>query len=579
MEFNCLEILPHKSEDYLVDVLCARGIDDPKRYIAVDENSLTDGFLLDGMREALKVIHDIVTTDTPARVAITVDSDVDGFTSAAIMHLYLSKVGNVEMIPFLHEGKQHGIDDIIDDILECAPDLIIVPDASTSEIEMHKRVYEANIPIVILDHHLSDVKVDPYAIRINNQLSDKFPNKTLCGAGVVYKFCECYDYEYGFEYATDYIDLAAVGLVADMMDLRNAETHYLVKQGLKNITNPGLQMLVSSQSFSLGGRSKLNPVDVAFYVAPYINAMVRVGSMDSKRVVYEALIDGTRIVPSTKRGAKNGEIEILGEQAARLMKNAKALQQRLVDSAMDVLESKIFKFDLLENKVILIPVSDEDNIPSTLTGLVAMKITAKYHKPTLILRECDDGILKGSARAEDGTKMGGFKEYLEQTGLFEYNAGHSMAFGAGLAQTKVDDFLKVANEQLKDINFNEKAYTVDYLFTGEESGLSDIVFALDEGKSYWGQNLQEPTFGVKRIKLSKDDVTLMKNNCLKFSHDGVSFVIFKNEQAIADFTEFENMYVDVYCRGSVNEWCGRKSAQMIVSGYEIHNAARDKYVF
>ena len=87
---------------------------------------------------------------------------------------------------------------------------------------------------------------------------------------------------------------------------------------------------------------------------------------------------------------------------------------------MEVLEAKIFKYDLLENKILLIPVNDEDEVHSSLTGLVAMKIAAKYHHPTLILRECDDGVLKGSIRDEGNTSMGGFKEYLEDTDMFEY---------------------------------------------------------------------------------------------------------------------------------------------------------------
>ena len=97
------------------------------------------------------------------------------------------------------------------------------------------------------------------------------------------------------------------------MDLRNPETHYLVKNGLKNLHNSGLLAFVNAMSYSLGGRTELVPIDVAFYIAPYINAVIRVGSDDVKRCVFEALIDGDRIVQSTKRGAKIGEIEILGE--------------------------------------------------------------------------------------------------------------------------------------------------------------------------------------------------------------------------------------------------------------------------
>lgn len=423
MELKCTNKLPHISNNYFYDILIERGITNPDEYLNVDESAITPFEGLDNITKAADTLLDVLNKEQP-HVLITVDSDVDGYTSAAIMYGYIKKIANkfTKIDYLIHEGKQHGIDDLISQIEEIQPDILIIPDASSSELEEHK-IISRYCPIIILDHHQSDVENDEYAIRVNNQLSKNFNNKTLCGAGIVYKFCQCLDKKLNVKFADYFMDLVAVALVADMMDLRNLETHYLVKNGLKNLHNSGLLAFVNAMSYSLGGRTELVPIDVAFYIAPYINAVIRVGSDDVKRCVFEALIDGDRIVQSTKRGAKIGEIEILGEQAARVAKNAKALQQRLVDKAMEVLEAKIFKYDLLENKILLIPVNDEDEVHSSLTGLVAMKIAAKYHHPTLILRECDDGVLKGSIRDEGNTAMGGFKEYLEDTDMFEYVQG------------------------------------------------------------------------------------------------------------------------------------------------------------
>jgi len=55
---------------------------------------------------------------------------------------------------------------------------------------------------------------------------------------VVYKFCCYIDKLMGTNYAIEYEDLAALGLIADMMDLKDFETHYLVKDGLQRIRNP-----------------------------------------------------------------------------------------------------------------------------------------------------------------------------------------------------------------------------------------------------------------------------------------------------------------------------------------------------
>ena len=134
------------------------------------------------------------------------------------MYGYIKKIANkfTKIDYLIHEGKQHGIDDLISQIEDIQPDILIIPDASSSELEEHK-IISKYCPIIILDHHQSDVENDEYAIRVNNQLSKNFNNKTLCGAGIVYKFCQCLDKKLNAKFADCFMDLVAVALVADMM--------------------------------------------------------------------------------------------------------------------------------------------------------------------------------------------------------------------------------------------------------------------------------------------------------------------------------------------------------------------------
>lgn len=575
MNYKTKNDLPHVSENFLYDIMRARGVEDPEAYISLKDIPYTKWQHLSQIDEAMPILEDVMTGEYS--VGLIADCDVDGFCSAAITYLYIKDHNpNVDIKTYFHTGKAHGIDDDIFKALKRNPvDILIIPDASSSEPEVHREIFEDGTRILIMDHHLTDVKDDPWAVRVNNQLSDNNVNKTLCGAGVVLYTMIGYDELHNTNYASKYIDLCATALVGDMMDLRHLETHFLVQEGLSHITNPGLMAIVEDNAFSLGGRTELMPVDVAFYIAPLINAVIRVGTMAQKECVFYALIDGTAEVPSTKRGAKAGDIEIAGEQAARVAKNCKALQARMVDKAMETLEAKIQSMDLLKNKILLIPVNDDDNIPSTITGLVAMKLTAKYHHPTMVLRECDDGVLKGSIRAEADTAMGGFKEYLDSTGITEFAEGHSYAAGSGLQETRVNEFLSHTNEELKDVDFNEKFLSVDYIFTRDEA-IENFIFDIDQGKEYWGQNLEEPTFIVEQIPINKSDVKLMKNNCLKFTYNNVSYVLFKSEQGVEDFQRYDKMTVTIYGKGSINEWLGRKNAQVIINQYDIKNA---RYIF
>ena len=71
-----------------------------------------------------------------------------------------------------------------------------------------------------------------------------YPNKTLSGVGIVYKFCQYFDNLLGTDYANNIIDLVALGMIADVMDLRNFETKRIIDMGLAHITNPFFQTMV-----------------------------------------------------------------------------------------------------------------------------------------------------------------------------------------------------------------------------------------------------------------------------------------------------------------------------------------------
>ena len=66
---------------------------------------------------------------------------------------------------------------------------------------------------------------------------------------------------------------------------------------------------------------------------------------------------------------------------------------------------------------------DDDNFPSVLNGLVAMQLSAKYKKPTIVARLNDEGYVRGSARGLNASELVSFKDFLNSTGLFEYTAG------------------------------------------------------------------------------------------------------------------------------------------------------------
>lgn len=158
-----------------------------------------------------------------------VDCDCDGYTSAALLINFLYKLYpdfNIDYV--MHENKQHGMNDIpIDKLFEY--DLIIVPDGGSGDYERHKICKDRGIAVICLDHHPVD-KVSPDAIVVNNQLCN-YPNKQFSGVGIVWQFCRKYVDMYEpekLEIPEKFLDLLALGLMADMQSMLESETKFLI---------------------------------------------------------------------------------------------------------------------------------------------------------------------------------------------------------------------------------------------------------------------------------------------------------------------------------------------------------------
>lgn len=88
--------------------------------------------------------------------------------------------------------------------------LVIAPDSSSNDYDIHKTLSEKGIEVLVIDHHEAE-KISEYACVVNNQLCD-YPNKSLSGVGMVYKVCKHMDMLLNMDYADDYLDLVSLGL-------------------------------------------------------------------------------------------------------------------------------------------------------------------------------------------------------------------------------------------------------------------------------------------------------------------------------------------------------------------------------
>ena len=566
-------INPDIRENYAKELLKFKGIKDIDRYINPDIMCLNSPTNFENIEAGAELLKMAISTNW--NILIIVDSDNDGFTSAAIIYQYIKKIApNINIEYRLHEGKQHGLEDHIDWILEHSEniDMVILPDSSSNDFIYHEQLREEGIPCLVLDHHITDEDISVNATIINNQLSPRYSNKELTGAGVTWQFCRYYDNLYGYNYSDNLIDLAAWGIIVDMGSLLDLENRYIIKNGLENIQNYFFKTLIEKQSYSMGG--EITPITIAFYIVPLVNAMIRVGTMEEKQRLFMAFIDGHQMVPCNKRGAK-GTFEEVAIESARECTNARIRQNKIKDETVEKLEIKIHKYNLLDNKILFVRLEDDDQFPSVLNGLVAMQLSAKFKKPTIVARLNNEGYDRGSMRGLNQSELESFKDFLEDSGYFEYVLGHDNAAGASIKDKDLSAFHEYANKALKDIDFGENIYDVDFIRTAADKDISDIIFDLNKYRNLWGQNLSEPLIYIKDINITKNDIKIMGKNSdtVKIEKFGIAYMKFHAKDFIQELDKYDDIKLEVVGRPNLNEWMGNYTPQIFIENYQIEDGS------
>ena len=576
----------NKEYNAIQQILTNRGINfnDIHHYLNTTDQDIyePEAFgLQNEMKSAASVL--IKTILNEANALVVVDCDCDGFTASALLINYL-----YELFPawvtnhlkwFIHENKEHGLSDVMTYIFQkgCF-DLIIVPDAGSNDYEYHKELRECGKTVIVLDHHEAE-KVSEDAIVINNQLSN-YPNKFLSGVGVTWQFCRYIDKIMNNSKANEYLDLVALGNMADMMSMRSIETKHLINKGFKeeNLKNPFIYGMAEKNSYSLGG--KITPMGAAFYIAPFVNAMVRSGTLEEQELLFKSMLKHKAFeeILSNKRGHRPGEMERVIDQALRTATNVKNRQTRAQDAGMELIESLIEKNNMMEHKVLLF-LLESGQIDKNIAGLCANKIMAKYQRPCCILTKVED-TYQGSARGCDKTGINNFKDICESTGVIMYAEGHQGAFGLGIESCFIDDFIKRTDEALKNTS-EEPVYFVDYIYEGVNIKAEDIL-DIASLEDLWGKDVDESFIAIKDLRVTKEMVTLMspdKKPTLKITlPNKVSLIKFgSNEEEYNNLLSEGYVKIDVVGRCNANTWNGYTTAQLLIEDYQI--VGQSKYLF
>lgn len=567
------------STNYISDYLQTLGIDAEDVVSFIDMPRPTDEddpFTLENIQNAINIAIEFCSRPD-AKVFVQVDSDCDGYTSAAIIISYLRRrFPALEINYRLHKGKEHGI--ILDTIPE-ETTLVIIPDAGSNQVDEINALAAKGVAVIVLDHHEVNESNGPLVgsdvVIVNNQISPRFKNKYMSGAGITYMFCRAMDYVSNTNYAEDYRDLAAIGIIADAMNMTSIGNNYLAYYGLSNIKNKFMLQVAMKQERGIPDPGNLTKIGVAFYIAPVINGVIRSGDEYDKKMVFRAMIeeDPDEIFVHEWRGKTTNED--LFQHAARLALNAKGRQDSAKKKSFEWLCSKIEENGWQNDNIIIATMDTKESakVSANVTGLIAMELAKHYNRPCLVLRETEfEGrtMYGGSGRNGNFFGFDNLLEFLRESGLVYYVEGHANAHGVFIEPEKIQLLRNYANAKINPQIFDDTVFEVDYWFHTGEPIDRDMLYEFASYDALYGNSIPQPKFAFD-FNFKNTDVRFMGKNgtSVKITVDKVSFVIFSDSNLTALLQTKNFAHAQIIGRPQLNEWMGNVSVQVIVDDIEI----------
>lgn len=460
-KYEIIENCKGMYEEEIVDtILKNRGIKDVEHFLHPQKEDLLPLSDLHNIDSAANIVaHGI---DAGKMFGVFFDVDLDGVSSGTIMTRYLKHYTD-RVSTYINKGKAHGL--IGQDLERFSNvDILIIVDSLDKNTSQYEKLYHDKKQIIVLDHHAIEKNIDygKYVTLVSSQNQYKNPN--LSGSGTVWKFCKYLDEYFLEDYADDYADLAACGILADVCDVseESKENRYIVDKGLNNLKNPAIKKIIGSYEF--------NSKAILFSVAPLINACCRIGKNSIAMRLF--LTDDNKEVLTYKKQLTQCK-ELQAEELKKILPDV----QKVFDNQKDM-------------NVLYAIIDSQYGI----SGLIGNKCLDIYNKPMFILKDCESKYC-GSMRS---TGYGDFKDLCNCTGLAILN-GHEQASGIEIEKNKLEDFIFEINKRLSKINQT----TSESIKVDCEIGLEDLTRTLidkvKEINRISGEGFRPITFKISDI--------------------------------------------------------------------------------
>lgn len=368
---------------------------------------LADPYALKNMGKSVARIAAAI--ERHEKIVIYGDYDVDGITSTAILYkaLRFYQADVHYYIPEREEGyglNQQALSLLRDE----GAQLLVTVDCGISAVT-EVAAFHGVMDIIITDHHEPPaVLPSAYAIINPKQPACRYPEKQLAGVGVAFKLVQALAVHFGYGDPREYIDLAAIGTIADIVSL-TGENRALVKLGLTQLaqtTHLGLAVLLDVCSIKTNA---IDPEKIGFVIGPRLNAAGRMASpRQALRLLLSENADEAREI-ATALDALNKERQLLEQQIL-----VAAEQQIGVDPGPVIVVQGPWQHGVI--------------------GIVASRLVEKFYRPVVIISTLAENG-RGSCRS-----IPGFNMYEALTACQEVLlgfGGHSQAAGLSIVLDQI----------------------------------------------------------------------------------------------------------------------------------------------
>ena len=405
-------------------VLALRGLTTPEtaeRFLRPSLDHLHDPCLLTDLPVGVDRLLEAI--ERKERIAVHGDYDVDGITSTVILRRAIELLGG-EVVHYIPERLRDGYGlqpAAIDRLGELGARVVVSVDCGIRGRPAAERAKASGIDLIITDHHEPEATLPPALAVINPRRHDcSYPDKDLAGVGVALKVVQALCAKTDrMRWLPAFVKLAAIGTVADVVPLRG-ENRVIARLGLERLSagphTVGLRALIDASGLS---GKKINSYEVAFVLAPRVNAA---GRMSTPDLAMRLLLAADE---EKADEAKSLAAQLDSENARRRQEEAAIVMDARHRIASD---PAIGAHNIL--------VVWGEGWHRGVIGIVASRLVEQFCRPALVL-SVEDGVAHGSGRSIPEFDLLAALERCAD--LFERFGGHRRAAGVLMDAARLDE--------------------------------------------------------------------------------------------------------------------------------------------